>query len=116
MPKITHLRLSIALKNSCDIQIIFEISHVIFISDEDTPPPWKKDVSIDVESVNSSSELLSTPPSTIHQNLPPSTTRKGYRGKNGDDGCMYDRDPCETQEGGKPREGNTLTNSLYQQG
>lgn len=29
---------------------------------------------------------------------------------------MYDRDPCETQEGGKPREGNTLTNSLYQQG
>ena len=26
MPKITLLRLSIALKNSCDIQIIFEIS------------------------------------------------------------------------------------------
>ena len=44
---------------------------MIFLSDEDAPPPWKRDVSIDVESVTLSSELLSSPPSIIHQNLPP---------------------------------------------
>ena len=104
MLKITLLRLSLALKNSCDIEILFEIPHVIFVSDEDTPPPREKGVSIGVESVTLSSELFSIPLFSNHQNHPSSTTRIGYREENGDDGCMYDKDHCETQEGGKPRE------------
>ena len=90
--------------------------HVIFRSNKDTPPPWEKDVSIDVESVTSSSEPLSIPPSSTHQNHPLSTIRKGYREKTGDDGYKYDKDHYETQVGGKPWEGNTLPASLYKQG
>ena len=94
---------------------------MIYLSDEDASPPWKRDSLIDVNSMSSSLEQLSTPPSTPYQNNLVSINKKECREENTDVWFINESDQCEIQEGvklrdGKPRDGKTSIASLYQQG
>ena len=85
---------------------------MIFLSDEDTLPPREWNVSIDVNSMTLSLGHVSTPSSCPHQSHLVSLLGKEYWEENGDFRCIYGKDHRETQEGGKLRDGKTLTVSL----
>ena len=82
---------------------------MIFLRDEGTAPLKKRNVSIDVNSMSSSLEHVSTPLSSTYQSHLISMTRKQHCEENGDLWCINDNVHSETQEAGKPRDGTNLS-------